>query len=209
MASLNSAQPGSQEGTHAAQPPEPPEPQQDTSPHEFGRVHPDLYPIGPHYAEYGRSVTFPGPWVEGETEPRPPSIIPVAKLGWAHLPPAEWAAYFKDEASSVSTPTLNRSAIGVLRAAPSLQEPLLRHEKPISNIRLSRKVSLNFQNLESALIQTVGIIEPQECTYCLRGNGRWEKCISSHDPEDTITSCGNCQWNSSGERCNLPHNRPA
>lgn len=144
----------------------------------------------------------------GETEPGLPLIVPVAKLGWAHLPPAGWAFYFKYAASRASTRTLNHSAIGVLRAAPSLQEPLLRHQKPISNLPTQR-IGPNFRNIESALIQTVGIIEPQECTNYLRGDGQWAKYISFHDPEDTMISCGNCQWNGKGERCDLPRNRLA
>lgn len=159
------------------------------------------YPIGPYYAEYGRPNYIPG-W-PGE----PGVTIPVAKLGWAPLPPAEWAAYLKEHAFWVSLGTRGPNEIITLYNAPSRNEPLLRHGKPISGLMLKCKISNKAYNVESALIQVVGTIEPEPCERCGRGNGPWAKCISFHDDENSITSCGNCQWNKNGARCDLPRCR--
>ena len=90
-------------------------------------------------------------------------------MGWQNIAPAEWAAHIKDIPSHVSVKmqtSYAKSAVGALIAASPLREPLLRNSKSLSGAQLDELIQGKRCNLESALIQIVGIVESQECSGC-------------------------------------------
>ncbi|KAJ5366756.1 hypothetical protein N7541_000697 [Penicillium brevicompactum] len=66
--------------------------------------------------------------------------------------------------------------------------------------RLDERVSSSAANVESTLIKVVGTIAQQECSSCLKGNG---PLCAFPDITNTVTACGNCQWNSQKSRCDF------
>ncbi|KAJ5995676.1 hypothetical protein N7481_002653 [Penicillium waksmanii] len=61
-----------------------------------------LNPVGPPYEEYVSVTIEHQKALPGQTKTASPRIIPIAKLGWRNVAPAEWAAHIKDLPSHVS-----------------------------------------------------------------------------------------------------------
>lgn len=87
--------------------------------------------------------------------------------------------------------------------AESQREPTQRSSTGYTGKRLDERVGANAANVDSILTQVVGCMSPQECTSCLKGQGPWAHCVRFHDPDRTVTACGNCQWNGKKQRCDF------
>lgn len=131
--------------------------------------------------------------------------MPQAQAGGEQLPPGEWAKYVKELPWRVARVNkyLKTPSIELLSTAPPRQEPIQRSFTGYTGKRLDERVSSSVPNAESILIQVVGTISDQEYSSCLKGNGPWAHCVRFPDITDTVTACGNCQWNSQKSRCDF------
>ena len=106
--------------------------------------------------------------------------IPQAQRGTAEIPPGDLAAHILKLPFRVAFKgsRFKSQAVEILRLQPAKREPMLRSIKHWSDIQLREQIGAKIADVESALIQIVGVLPPEPCSSCLEDKGPWGKFVS-------------------------------
>lgn len=132
------------------------------------------------------------------------TAIPTATSGTADYPPGALAAHIKrlnyNEARFYNDGQLKSDALEVMNLMPAKRDPILRPETAWSGATLDQIISERIENIESALMQVVGVPAEQPCIPCQRGHGPWNTCVVLEGNSD-LTACAGCRFGGNDIRC--------
>ncbi|KAJ5412826.1 hypothetical protein N7465_005131 [Penicillium sp. CMV-2018d] len=111
--------------------------------------------------------------------------------GTANSPPGALAAHIK---------RLNYNEARVMNLMPAKRHPILRPETAWSGATLDQIINEGIENIESALMQVLGVPAEQPCIPYQRGHGLWNTCVVLGGNSD-LTACPGCCFEGNVIRC--------
>ncbi|CAI7611104.1 unnamed protein product [Penicillium viridicatum] len=124
------------------------------------------------------------------------TAIRTTTSGTADSPPGALAAHIKrlnyNEARFYNDGQLKSDALEVMNLMPAKRDPILRPETAWSGgATLDQIINERIENIESALMQVVGVPAEQPCISWQRGHGTWNTCVVLGGNSD-LTACAGC-----------------
>jgi hypothetical protein len=133
------------------------------------------------------------------------TIIPAAISGTADHPPGALAARTKrldySRAYFRNSERLKSDVLEIMKQMPAQRDPVLRPGKLWTGVELDRNINERLDNIESALLQVVGVRAEKPCISCERGHGPWNCCVVLNGNAD-LTACAGCRFRGNDTRCN-------
>ncbi|KAJ5356375.1 hypothetical protein N7517_010984 [Penicillium concentricum] len=130
--------------------------------------------------------------------------IPAITWGTAEKPPGALAAHIKrldySVAHSGDSGRLTSEALAFMSLMPAQRDLVLRPNVSWMRVILERTLNSRIENIESALLQVVGLRAEHPCVPCQRGYGPWSLCVVLEGKPD-FTACATCHFRGNDSRC--------